>query len=165
MIQGSFKCIKKKFKGCFNRVSRQFQRLFKEISRVYVKTVSSVFQENFNKKFQGCFKNVSRKFSFAILFSHVPHHSYPSRRRACFLGNCFHLTLDNPQTLQLTLCKITLDITHTFYLTLLTLFLFLAAVGIQNIQTISALSLLRFLTGSVHTPWVNNNNLNKHLKA
>ena len=69
-----------------NGVSREFKES--------VKCVSSVFQENFNKKFQGCFKNVSRKFSFAIFFSHVPHRSYPSRRRACLF--CFEtLSLEN----------------------------------------------------------------------
>ena len=34
-----------------------------------------------------CFKNVLVKFCFAILFSHVSHRSYPSRRRACFTQN------------------------------------------------------------------------------
>ena len=56
------------------------------VSRVSKGSVN-VLQENFNKKFQGCFKNVSMKFCFAIVFSHVSHRSYPSRRRACYSMN------------------------------------------------------------------------------
>ena len=88
-----------KFQGCFKMVSMKFfcsrmyliaatraegglvQKIVKKLSRVFKESAKSV--ENFNKKFQGCFKNVSMKFCFAIMFSHVSHRSYPSRRGAC----------------------------------------------------------------------------------
>ena len=69
------------------RVQRKFQGSFKDVLRKFqgcLKKVSGVFQENFIKMSHGCFKNVSMKFCFTMLLVHGSHHSYPSRRRACF---------------------------------------------------------------------------------
>ena len=82
MFQGSFKVVTWKVEGCSWR-PRKLQWYFKK--------VSSVFLENSIEKFQGCFKNVSMNFCFAVLFLHVSHRSYPSRRRVCFLW----LPIDN----------------------------------------------------------------------
>ena len=57
----SYKCVSKKFQGCFKKVLRVFQGSFKEC----FKEVSKVFQGRFkgvSGKFQKCFKEVSRVF-------------------------------------------------------------------------------------------------------
>ena len=93
VFQGSFKCVSRwrgvprdleNFKGASQvskRSSRQFQRHLKEVLGFLVSL------RKFQKKFQWCFKNVSMKFFFAILLLQGSHHSYPSRRRACFKTN------------------------------------------------------------------------------
>ena len=74
MIQGRFKCIKKKFKGFFMAFSWQFQRCFKEVSRVFkdsVKCVSRKFQikfQEFSSMFQWSFCN----FIVAWISSQLP---------------------------------------------------------------------------------------------
>ena len=57
----------------------------KEVSRAFKESMKCI-SRNLNNKFQGCFKNVSMKLYFVILFLHISHRSYPSRRMACWVG-------------------------------------------------------------------------------
>ena len=103
------------FHKCFNSFEKEVSKLFKGNFQGCVKHVSEVLYESFNgvsrkdlvvsNKFKGvsmviqkrCIglsSGVQRKFQgcsgklLAALLLHASHHSFPSRRRACFLIFC-----------------------------------------------------------------------------
>ena len=85
-LEGWFKGASRISKRSSKGVSRDFQGSFKYVLRKFegcLKKMSSVFQENFKQSFKGVSK-MFKEVLFCNIVLHRIHHSYQSRRRACF---------------------------------------------------------------------------------